>query len=150
MVNRQRRNRPKEIATLDRSEVDPKTPAPPVLAPEPVWPDDVPDEASDGPLLMRAVADGIAMRDTASATRLAVSLLERREEMQGDPLAGPLALLLRYSQDTLERMPPLGDVERIPIHYDDAFAACFEQIIALLRLQDAQVAELQAIAAELL
>ena len=75
-----------------------------------------------------------------------MDLFEPRDEAW----AGPLRELLERCFVRLAQLPPLHDGERLPVHYDDQLAHCFEQLVALIRAQDGQLAEMQAIVSELI
>ncbi len=95
------------------------------------------------------VAAALAQHQVGEATGMAMDLLARRVR-EGDEAAEGLIAVLDYYAGLVSRLPPLYDAERIPLQIDDRLAICFEQVMALLREQDMQVAELSAILAELL
>jgi hypothetical protein len=117
-------------------------------------PDQGADAAPPAPL-PPTPADLAATIDTArgatglsAAMACAAAVLTARAAA-GDPWAPHLGRLLAMLTARLDVLPPLHDLPRIPVHYDDRVAHYFEQLVALLRIQDAQMAELRAIIAEL-
>lgn len=82
------------------------------------------------------------------AAGLALAALDRRAGT-GDTLAAAAAAVLRAQQAALAGLPPLhGAPRRLP-RANERGAAAFAELLALLRLQEGQLTELQAALAEL-
>jgi hypothetical protein len=80
------------------------------------------------------------------AAGLVVAALDRRA---GDQEAAAAATVLRAYQATLAGLPPLHDAPRRLPRANERGVAAFNELLALLRLQDGQLAELQTALAEL-
>jgi len=98
--------------------------------------------------LAQALDAGTESGDLHAAAAVALKELQQQAGA-GDALAPLLARLIEHYRDQMARLPVLHDAERLPIHYDDHMAQCFENIVALLRVQDTQIAELWTLVHEL-
>jgi hypothetical protein len=100
-----------------------------------------------------AARDGIRtlIRDHRldEAYRVVMTLLEQRIAA-GDSELGAASLLLQHYDIILSRQPPLSHIGALPLRPSDRLYACFDQFIDLIRQQQSQVSELQAIIAELI
>ena len=105
---------------------------PEAAAPPSFGPDDVAAMAAAGSL------------DVAAGLILAA--LDRRV---GDAEAAAAAAVVRAQQAALAGLPPLHDAPRRMPHANERGAAAFTELLALLRLQEQQLDELQAALAEL-
>lgn len=84
-----------------------------------------------------------------AANRVVMTLLDQRIAA-GDGELYAAAMLLQHYYVVLSRQPPLSHVGTLPLRPNDRLYACFDQFIDLIRQQQSQVSELQAIIAELL
>ena len=82
------------------------------------------------------------------AAGLALAALDRRG-WAGDVEAAAAAAVLRAQQAALAGLPPLHDAPRNLPRADERGVAAFTELLALLRLQEGQLAELQTALAEL-
>ena len=82
------------------------------------------------------------------AAGLAMAALDRRAGA-GDGEAAAAAAVLRAQQAALAGLPPLHDAPRRLPRANERGVAAFTELLALLRLQDGQLAELQTALAEL-
>ena len=82
------------------------------------------------------------------AAGLAMAALDRRADA-GDGEAAAAAVVLRAHQAALAGLPPLFDAPRRLPRANERGVAAFTELLALLRLQDGQLAELQTALAEL-
>ncbi len=82
------------------------------------------------------------------AAGLAMAALDRRAGT-GDAEAAAAAAVLRAQQAALAGLPPLHAAPRRLPRVNERGAAAFTELLALLRLQEGQLAELQAALAEL-
>jgi len=80
----------------------------------------------------------------------AVATLLDRRIAAGDPDLRAVSLLLQHYQTVLSRQPPLAHTGSVPLRPSDQLYACFDQFTDLLRQQNHQILELQAIIAELI
>lgn len=80
---------------------------------------------------------------------LAASAVLAARAAAGDAFAQQIDRLLSLLSARAQMLPVLSDLPRVPVHFDDRVAHCFEQIVALIHTQSIQIAELQAIVAEL-
>ncbi len=80
------------------------------------------------------------------AAGLAMAALDRRA---GDQEAAAAATVLRAYQTALAGLQPLHDAPRRLPRANERGVAAFTELLALLRLQDGQLAELQTALAEL-
>jgi hypothetical protein len=104
--------------------------------------------AIDAASATTAVNDALAAGDLAHAGELAMSLLAS-QEAAGEPAAQAGLQVIAAYQAAFEKLPPLHKISRSKISFDDRVAACFEEMLALLRIQDSQIAELQAMVSDL-
>jgi hypothetical protein len=84
-----------------------------------------------------------------AANGLVMTLLDQRIAA-GDTDLRAASLLLQHYEIMLSRIPPLSHVGAIPLRPNDYLYACFDQFIDLIRQQQNQISELQAIIAELI
>lgn len=82
------------------------------------------------------------------AAGLAMAALDRRADA-GDREAAAAAAVLRAYQAALAGLQPLHDAPRRLPRANERGVAAFTELLALLRLQDGQLAELQTALAEL-
>lgn len=82
------------------------------------------------------------------AAGLAMAALDRRAGA-GDGEAAAAAAVLRAQQAALAGLPPLHEAPRRLPRANERGVAAFTELLALLRLQDGQLAELQTALAEL-
>ena len=82
------------------------------------------------------------------AAGLAFAVLDRRA-VAGDKEAAAVAVVLRAHQAALAGLPPLHDAPRRLPRANERGVTAFTELLALLRLQDGQLAELQTALAEL-
>ena len=80
----------------------------------------------------------------------AVAALLDHRIATGDADLRAASLLLQHYQTVLSRLPPLAHVGSVTLRPSDQLYNCFDQFVDLLRQQNQQIAELQAIIAELL
>ncbi|HEY0204963.1 MAG TPA: hypothetical protein VGC15_12535 [Acetobacteraceae bacterium] len=82
------------------------------------------------------------------AAGLAMAALDRCA-VAGNTEAAAAAVVLRAQQAALAGLPPLHDAPRRLPRANERGVAAFTELLALLRLQDGQLAELQTALAEL-
>lgn len=91
----------------------------------------------------------IRNHDLDRANRVVMTLLEHRIAA-GDSELHAATMLLQHYHVILSRQPPLSHIGTLPLRPNDCLYACFDQFINLIRQQQGQVSELQAIIAELI
>jgi len=122
-------------------------PAPPAALPAPA-PDAAAEAPGPPPFGLHEAAALLEAGRLDVAAGLALAALDRRAGT-GDAEAAAAAAVLRAQQEALAGLPPLhGAPRRLP-HINERGAAAFTELLALLRLQEGQLAELQAALAEL-
>jgi len=107
----------------------------------------------NGQMLETDIADEVRrlIRDHRldEANRIVARLLDRRIA-DGDSDLGAASMLLQHYDIILSRQPPLSHIGAVPLRPNESLYACFDQFIDLIRQQQNQVSELQAIIAELI
>ncbi len=83
------------------------------------------------------------------ANRIVAGLLDQRIA-DGDSALGAVSMLLQHYDIILSRQPPLSHIGAVPLRPNESLYACFDKFIDLIRQQQNQVSELQAIIAELI
>jgi hypothetical protein len=83
------------------------------------------------------------------ANRVVLTMLDERIAA-GDGELSAASMLLQHYDVVLSRQPPLSHIGAMPLRPNDRLYACFDQFIDLIRQQQSQVSELQAIIAELI
>ena len=81
------------------------------------------------------------------ANRIAATLLDQRIA-DGDSDLSAASMLLQHYDTILSWLPPLSHIGVMPLRPNDRLYACFDQLINLIRQQQSQVSELQAIIGE--
>jgi hypothetical protein len=82
------------------------------------------------------------------ACRHALTMLDQRIVV-GDVELSAVRILLQHYHIILSAQPPLSHVGMVPLRPDSRLYACFDQFLDLLHRQENQIAELQAMVAEL-
>ncbi len=106
----------------------------------------LPDAAAPAPFGPPEVAALVDAGGLDVAAGLILAALDRRT---GDPEVAAAAAVLRAQQAALAGLPPLHDAPRRMPRADERGVAAFTELLALLRLQEGQLAEMQAALAEL-
>ncbi len=83
------------------------------------------------------------------AQQTVMTLLDRRVAA-GDAELIDVALLMQFYQVAIACQPPLSYPGALPLRPNDKFYQCFDGFIDLIHQQQSQIADLQAIVAELL
>ncbi len=83
------------------------------------------------------------------ANRVVLNLLQQRIDTDDKQLSAA-SMLLQHYEIVLSRQPPLSHIGARPLRPNDSLYACFDQFIELIRRQQSQISELQAIIAELI
>jgi hypothetical protein len=96
-----------------------------------------------------AIPNRVAGASISAGCELALELLDRRISA-GD--SGLLAVksVVQRCRSLLAAMPPLSHVDSVPLRPDDRLYQCFDQFLSLLRQQETQMQELQAMINELI
>jgi hypothetical protein len=79
---------------------------------------------------------------------LVLTLIDKRIAAGDSELATALTLLRHY-EFIISQLPPLWHVGAVPLRPDERLYTCFDQFIELIRLQQHQIGELQAMISEI-
>jgi hypothetical protein len=97
-----------------------------------------------------AVIRTLLLEKSLEGPSSAASALLDQRIAAGDAELRSVSLILQHYETVLSRLPPLAHNGTLPLSPSDELYACFDQFIDLLRQQDQQIAELQAILAEII